>query len=158
MLIEFEAASERGPFTVAWRRFLRRAVLPYRWVGGALALLSVFTLAAEPHLAAAALAGGAVLCWFLAPAVMLHRAAGAAWEWGCVAARWNISDEGLRCESPEGQTLVRWSAVSVVEQVHDQLLIGLSGGRALVVPLAPLTPEQRQDVLAFLRARTLLIG
>ncbi len=156
MLIEFEAAPERGPFTVAWRWLLRRAVLPYRWVGGTLALLAVFTLVAEPRLVAAALAGGAVLCWFLAPAVMLHRAVGAAWQWGSVAARWNLSDEGLRCESPEGVTLVRWSAVSAAEQVHDQLLVRLSGGRVLIVPLAQLTPEQNQEVLAFLRTRTLL--
>ncbi|WP_431942107.1 YcxB family protein [Micromonospora marina] len=157
MLIEFEAAPERGPFTVAWRRFLRRAVLPWRWVGGTSALLSVFALVAEPRLVAAALAGGAVLCWFLAPAVMLHRAVGAAWQWGSVSARWNLSDEGLRCDSPEGRTLVRWSAVSAAEQVHDQLLVRLSGGRALIVPLASLTPEQRQDVLAFLHDRTLLV-
>ncbi|WP_433495275.1 YcxB family protein [Micromonospora sp. CA-248089] len=157
MLIEFEAAPERGPFTVAWRRLLRGVVLPYRWVGGTLALLSVFTLVAGPRLVAAALAGGAVLCWFLAPAVMLHRAVGAAWQWGSVAARWNLSDEGLRCESPEGHTLVWWSAVSAVEQVHGQLLVRLSGGRALIVPLAELTPQQRQDVLAFLHDRTLLV-
>ncbi|MFG1736818.1 hypothetical protein ACGFLT_02220 [Micromonospora chalcea] len=48
MLIEFEAAPERGPFTVAWRWLLRRAVLPYRWVGGTLALLAVFTPVSSP--------------------------------------------------------------------------------------------------------------
>ncbi|MFI7072211.1 YcxB family protein [Micromonospora sediminicola] len=153
MLIEFEAAPDRVAFTAAWRRFLRRTVLPCRWLGGSLALLSVLALVPEPRIVAAVLAGGAVLLWFLAPAVMLHRAVRAAWQWGSVVTRWRLSDEGLRCETPEGHMLVRWSAVSAVEQVHDQLLVYLTGGRVLIVALAPLTPEQRQDLLAFLHSR-----
>ncbi|MFF0653994.1 YcxB family protein [Micromonospora tulbaghiae] len=154
MLIEFEAAPGRVPFTAAWRRALRPVVRPYRWVGGALALLSPLALVAEPRLVAAVLAGGAVLLWFLAPAVILHRAVRAAWQWGSVVTRWSLSDEGLRCENREGHLLVRWSAVSAVEQVNDQLLVHLAGGRLLIVTLAALTPEQRQHLLAFLDSRT----
>ncbi|MEU1837129.1 YcxB family protein [Micromonospora chersina] len=155
-MIEFEAAPDRVRFTAAYRRHLRRAFMPYRGTGLSLGGLAVVALLPAPRMVATLLAASAVLFFFFSPALLLHRAVEGAWRRNRGLTCWTLSEEGLRAEDEGGYGLVRWSEVTRVEQLRDQLYVKLDGGRAMFVPIVALSAEKQQELLAFLRARDLL--
>ncbi|TYB37595.1 YcxB family protein [Micromonospora sp. AP08] len=155
-MIEFEAAPDRVRFTAAYRRHLRRLFMPYRGTGLSLGGLAVVALLPAPRMVATLLAASAVLFFFFSPALMLHRAVEGAWRRNRGPTCWTLSEEGLRGANEEGYGLVRWSAVTRVEQLRDQLYVKVDGGAAIFLPTVSLPAEKQQELLAFLRARGLL--
>ncbi|MEU4368574.1 YcxB family protein [Micromonospora chersina] len=155
-MIEFEAAPDRVRFTAAYRRHLRHPFIPYRGTGLALAGLAIVALIPEPRIVVPVLAGSAVLFFFFSPALMLHRAVEAAWRRDRGSTCWTLSEEGLGYENKAGHGLLRWSAVTRVEQLRDQLSLKLDGGALLFLPTVALPAEEQQELLAFLEARGLL--
>ena len=156
--IEFEARPDRVRFTAAYRRLLRNPFRPYRGTGIALGGLAVVALLPEPRIVAAVLGGAAVLFFFFSPALMLHRVVATVWPGHSGPTRWGFTDEGVRWAGEDGECLVRWPAVTRVEQLRDQLLVTLNTGGVLIVPVDALPSEQRDELLAFVRERGLLTG
>ncbi|MEU2611557.1 YcxB family protein [Micromonospora sp. NPDC007271] len=156
MKIEFEATPDRVRFTAAYRRLLHNPFRPYRGTGIALGALAVVALLPEPRIVAAVLAGAAVLFFFFSPALMLHRVVATAWPGRSGPARWTFGDEGVRWAGEDGESLVRWPAVTRIEQVRDQLLVTLKTSGAVVIPLDTLSAEQRTELISFLQGRGLL--
>ncbi|WP_189193872.1 YcxB family protein [Micromonospora fulviviridis] len=155
-MIEFEAVQDRVRFTAAYRRHLRHAFIPYRGTGLSLGGLAVVALLPEPRIVVPVLAGSAVLFFFFAPALTLHRVVKAAWRRHSAPTRWAHSEEGLRYETEVGNGLVRWSAVTRVEQFGEQLFVKLDGGQVIFIPTVALPAEKQQELFALLGARGLL--
>ncbi|MGC3860200.1 YcxB family protein [Micromonospora chersina] len=155
-MIEFEAVPDRVRLTAAYRRHLGRAFMPYRGTGLSLGLLAVVALLPAPRMVATLLAAGAVLFFFFSPALLLHRVVEQAWRRNRGSTAWTLSEEGLRAENEGGYGLTRWSEVTRVEQLRDQLYVKLDGGIAIFLPTVALPAEKQQELLDFLRARDLL--
>ncbi|MEU9823774.1 YcxB family protein [Micromonospora chersina] len=155
-MIEFEAAPDRVRLTAAYRRHLRRAFMPCRGTGLSLAGLAVVALLPAPRMVATLLAASAVLFFFFSPALLLHRVVEMAWRRNRGLTCWTLSEEGVRGENEGGYGLVRWSAVTRIEQLRGQLYVKLDGGTAMFLPIVALPAEKQQELLAFLRARGLL--
>ena len=155
-MIEFEAEPDRVRLTAAYRRHMRGAFVPYRGTGLALAGLAVVALLPAPRMVATLLASSAVLFIFFSPALLLHHVVTQAWRRNRGSTSWTLSEEGLRAEDEGGYGLTRWSEVTRVEQLRDQLYVKLEAGRAIFLPTVALSAEKQQELLDFLRARDLL--
>ncbi|SCL21452.1 YcxB-like protein [Micromonospora rhizosphaerae] len=158
MLIRFDAAPDRVRLNAAYRRLLRGPFRPYRGTGVVLCLLAVVALVPDPAFVAPILAGAGVLFIFFSPALMLHRVVTDAWRFGGLPSSWEISEEGLRCATERAESLIRWTAVTSVERLPDQLLLRLGAGHMMAVPLVGLSTEQRDELMSFIQKRGLLGG
>ncbi|PWU53211.1 hypothetical protein DLJ46_01630 [Micromonospora globispora] len=159
MLIRFDATPDRVRMTAAYRRLFRGFFRPYQGTGVLLCLLAVVALVPDPAYVAPILAGTGVLFIFFSPALLLHRLVTNAWRYGGgIPSSWEISEDGLRCADERGESLIRWTAVTRVEWLPDQLLLWLGVGRMIAVPLVGLSAEQRDELMGFIQERGLFSG
>lgn len=159
MLIRFDAAPDRRRLTEAVQRASRPGVLVFRTAGAVFGLLAVVELAVLRDIFLTVLLSLACLLVVgVLPTWMVRRAVRTNWRLLGVPSSWEVNDDGVRFTSEMGDSLVRWAAVTDVQQLPDQLLLRLTRAQFISMPTTYLSAEQRAELLGFLGERGLIPG
>ncbi|MGS2614680.1 YcxB family protein [Micromonospora sp. LZ34] len=155
MMISFETQPDRRLLTHALRRTLRRGLRPFRLCGFVLLLPAVVAVLDDDPVVAVGWLVGAVVFWLLPPLVV-RSAVQASWKTYGVPIAWRFTDEGVRMDSALMESLLRWEALESVEPIAGQLLLKINRQQVIPVPIAGLTPPDRDTLADFLIGRGLL--
>ncbi|TYB91347.1 YcxB family protein [Micromonospora sp. WP24] len=155
MMISFETRPDRRLLTQALRRTLRRSLRLFTLCGFILLLPAAVALLTDDPLVAVGWLAGAVVFWAL-PALVVRSAVQASWKGYGIPIAWQFSDAGVRMDSALMESLIRWEALESVEPIPGQLLLKVNRQQVVPVPVAGLTPVERETLAGFLRGRGLL--
>ncbi|MGK5679986.1 YcxB family protein [Actinoplanes sp. URMC 104] len=152
MFLQIVARPDLGLTVAALRRGLRRPVLFARLAGwtmlGAAALLDGLNVTL--------LLAGVVLA-VVVPILLINGGARRALR-EAGPATLEISDGGVACSTPDSRHAYAWNAITRVDHLAGQLVLGLGAGRFLQVPTRGLTPQQIHEVLTTASAHGVPVG
>jgi hypothetical protein len=153
--ILFEGRNSRGSLLEAYRHVYRRRLLAVRVVGVLLAVSgAVLVLVGDFRVGIVYLAGGLGLA-VVGPFAAARAAVRASWRSAGLATRYDLGDEGVRTSNPLAEGTVAWADVRGADRLPGQYVLRLGGTRFLALPVADLTPGQRDRVADILRAHEL---
>ncbi|WP_348651076.1 YcxB family protein [Micromonospora sp. WMMD812] len=156
-MISFRTEPDRRLLAAALRRTLGRSLRLFRLCGVILLLPAATAILTDEWSAAAGWLLGAVAFWILPP-VLVRSAVRSSWKSYGRPIDWQVSDEGVRMVSDIMESLVRWPALETVELIPDQLLLKINRQQVIPVPIAGLSPQDRDALFDLLRARGPLAG
>ncbi|SIR13710.1 YcxB family protein [Micromonospora avicenniae] len=155
-MISFETQPDRRLLAEALRRTMRWALRLFTACGFILLLPAAVTLflGDEPVVAVGWLVG-AIIIWAL-PSLLVRSGVRASWKLYGIPIAWQFSAEGVRMDSALMVSLIRWEALESVEPIPGQLLLKVNRQQVIPVPIAGLTPADRDTLAGLLKGRDLL--
>ncbi|PZF89780.1 hypothetical protein C1I99_25125 [Micromonospora deserti] len=156
-MINFETPPDRRLLAVALRHAFRRTLRLLVVCGFLLLLPATVDLLADRPVRVAGWVVAALVFW-LSPRFVVRGAVENNWKTYGVPIAWQLSDEGLRMSTRLMESLLRWEALETVELIPGQLLFRVNRQQVVPVPIAGLSPHDRDALLGFLGGRGLLAG